>query len=110
MAHEYAHQVQDELGLFERYGQQFPIMAFESSRPTATPGSWAKSAYRENRLEDGDVQEALDAALAVGDFDAGNPGHHDTPEQRAAAWSGGFEVGDPSACNTYLAEEGAAPQ
>jgi hypothetical protein len=29
------------------------------------------------------VQEALDAALAVGDFDAANPGHHGTPEERA---------------------------
>jgi hypothetical protein len=48
------------------------------------------------------VQEALDAALAVGDFDAGNPGHHGTPEQRAAAWNRGFESGDPGACNQYL--------
>ena len=81
MAHEYAHQVQDELGLFERYGQQLPTMAFEL-QADCYAGTWAKSAYRENRLEDGDVQEALDAALAVGDFDAGNPGHHGTPEQR----------------------------
>ena len=109
VAHEYAHQVQDELGLFERYGQQLPTMAFEL-QADCYAGTWAKSADRENRLEDGDVQEALDAALAVGDFDAGNPGHHGTPEQRAAAWNSGFEAGDPSACNTYLAEEGAAPQ
>ena len=37
------------------------------------------------------MQEALDAALAVGDFDAGNPGHHGTPEEREQAWSAGFE-------------------
>jgi len=109
VAHEYAHQVQDELGLFERYGQQLPIMAFEL-QADCYAGSWANSAYQENRLEDGDVQEALDAALAVGDFDAGNPGHHGTPEQRAAAWYAGFEAGDPSACNTYLAEVDAAAQ
>ena len=29
VAHDYGHQVQDELGLFERYGQQVPTMAFE---------------------------------------------------------------------------------
>jgi predicted metalloprotease len=98
VAHEYAHQVQDELGLFE---QQLPTRAFEL-QADCYAGTWAKSAYQENRLEDGDVQEALDAALAVGDFDAGNPGHHGTPEQRAAAWNRGFESGDPAACNQYL--------
>jgi hypothetical protein len=29
VAHEYGHQVQDELGLFQKYGQQLPTMAFE---------------------------------------------------------------------------------
>jgi uncharacterized protein len=100
VAHEYAHQVQDELGLFEQAGQ-LPTMAFEL-QADCYAGTWAKSAYQENRLEDGDVQEALDAALAVGDFDAGNPGHHGTPEQRAAAWNSGFETGDPSSCSRYL--------
>jgi uncharacterized protein len=101
VAHEYGHQVQDELGLFERYGNQVPTMAFEL-QADCFAGTWAHSAYQENRLEQGDVQEALDAALAVGDFDAGNPGHHGTPEQRAEAWNGGFESGDPSSCGRYL--------
>ena len=101
VAHEYAHQVQDELGLFERYGQQVPTSAFEL-QADCYAGTWAKSAYQEDRLEEGDVQEAIDAALAVGDFDASNPGHHGTPEQRAAAWNSGFESGDPSSCNQYL--------
>jgi predicted metalloprotease len=54
------------------------------------------------------MQEALDAAQAVGDFDAGNPGHHGTPEQREQAWSTGFESGDPSACGAYLEGAGLA--
>jgi len=101
VAHEYGHQVQDELGLFQKYGQQLPTMAFEL-QADCYAGTWAESAYKENRLEDGDVQEALDAALAVGDFDTSNPSHHGTPEQRADAWNSGFESGDPSSCNTYL--------
>ena len=101
VAHEYGHQIQDELGLFEKYGQQVPTAAFEL-QADCYAGTWAHSAYEENRLEDGDVQEALDAALAVGDFDAANPGHHGTPEQRKAAWSSGFESGDPSSCSSYL--------
>ena len=101
VAHEYGHEVQHELGLFDKYGEQLPVMAFEL-QADCYAGTWAKSAYDENRLEDGDVQEALDAALAVGDFDASNPGHHGTPEQREEAWNSGFEAGDPSSCNAYL--------
>lgn len=101
VAHEYGHQIQDELGLFQRYGNQLPTMAFEL-QADCYAGTWANSAYRDNRLEDGDVQEALDAALAVGDFDATNPGHHGTPEQRAEAWNAGFESGDPASCSSYL--------
>ena len=101
VAHEYGHQIQDELGLFDKYGQQLPTMAFEL-QADCYAGSWAKSAADQNQLEEGDVQEALDAALAVGDFDATNPTHHGTPEQRADAWSSGFESGDPSSCDSYL--------
>jgi uncharacterized protein len=101
VAHEYGHEVQDELGLFQKYGQQLPTMAFEL-QADCYAGTWANSAYKENRLEDGDVQEALDAALAVGDFDANNPAHHGTPAQREEAWNSGFEAGDPSSCSRYL--------
>jgi len=101
VAHEYGHQIQDELGLFEKYGGQVPTMAFEL-QADCYAGTWAQSASREQRLEDGDVQEAVDAALAVGDFDTDNPNHHGTPEQRKEAWSRGFEAGDPSACDAYL--------
>ncbi len=98
VAHEYGHQIQDELGMFERYGQQVPTMAFEL-QADCYAGAWANSANQENRLEDGDVEEALDAALAVGDFDTANPGHHGTPEQRREAWLSGFESADPAACS-----------
>lgn len=101
VAHEYGHEIQDELGLFQNYGQQLPTMAFEL-QADCYAGTWANSAYREDRLENGDVQEALDAALAVGDFDTANPGHHGTPEQREQAWKSGFQEGDPSACSDYL--------
>jgi predicted metalloprotease len=101
VAHEYGHQIQDELGLFDRYGGQLPTSAFEL-QADCYAGTWANSAYRDNRLEDGDVQEALDAALAVGDFDASDPSHHGTPEQRAEAWNAGFESGDPATCGAYL--------
>ena len=86
VAHEYGHQVQDELGLFEKYGQQVPTMAFEL-QADCYAGTWAANASQENKLEEGDVEEAIDAAQAVGDFDESNPAHHGTPEQRAEAWN-----------------------
>src|SRR3954453_9735901 len=101
VAHEYGHEVQDELGLFQEYGQQPPTMAFEL-QADCYAGTWAKSAQDANRLDDGDVQEALDAALAVGDFDEGTPGHRGTPEQRAEACKTGFDSGDPTACGPCL--------
>ena len=79
-------------------------MAFEL-QADCFAGTWAHSAAAEDRLEDGDLEEALDAALAVGDFDASDPGHHGTPEQREAAWRDGFDSGDPSSCDRYLEPE-----
>ena len=86
-------------------------MAFEL-QADCYAGNWAKSASDQGRLQDGDEQEALDAALAVGDFDTQQPGHHGTPQQRedawktgfgrADAWKTGFKSGDPSSCDQYL--------
>jgi predicted metalloprotease len=101
VAHEYGHQIQAELGLYERYGDQLPTSAFEL-QADCYAGTWANHAYENDELDDGDVEEALNAAQAVGDFDASNPQHHGTPEQRADAWSTGFQAGDPSVCNQYL--------
>ena len=66
-----------------------------SSRPTASPAP-GPGAPRD-RLEDGDIEEALNTALSVGDYQTGAAGHHGTPEQRKEAWTRGFEAGDPSA-------------
>jgi predicted metalloprotease len=101
VAHEYGHQVQNELGLDRRYGGQVPTSAFEL-QADCFAGNWAKNADDERRLEDGDLQEALDSALAVGDLDPSRPGHHGTPEQRRAAFTTGFESGDPTTCSRYL--------
>jgi uncharacterized protein len=101
VAHEYGHEIQDELGLFDQYGDQVPQMNFEL-QADCYAGTWANSAYKEQRVSDEDVQEALDAALAVGDFATDSPGHHGTPEQREEAWNTGFQSGDPATCNSYL--------
>jgi len=100
LAHEYAHNLQHELGVFDnRVG------------PTARPfelqadclaGAWAYSVYAEGELDAGDLEEATNAALAVGDFDVGNAEHHGTPTERRDALLAGFDSGDPAACERYL--------
>jgi predicted metalloprotease len=100
VAHEYGHQGQNELGLDQKYAN-LPTMDFEL-QADCYAGDWAKYANDKGELEDGDVDEALNAALAVGDFDTSNPGHHGTPDQREEAWTKGFQSGDPQACMSYL--------
>jgi uncharacterized protein len=100
VAHEYAHNLQQELGIFDN-----------SVSPTAKPfelqadcmaGVWAYSVFAKGDLEEGDIQEATDAALAVGDFDVENAQHHGTPEERREALMSGFNSGDPAICRRYL--------
>jgi uncharacterized protein len=99
LAHEYAHNLQEEFGVFSR------------PSPTAEPfelqadcfaGAWGNSVYRQGLLEPGDIEEAINTALAVGDFDVSNAQHHGTPEQRREAWLLGFEGGNPADCERYL--------
>jgi predicted metalloprotease len=65
-------------------------------------GAWGNSVYEQGLLQPGDVEEAINTALAVGDFDVGNQQHHGRPEERREAWLLGFEGGNPSACDRYV--------
>lgn len=102
IAHEYAHNVQYELGIFSR-------SRAATARPTelqadCLAGTWANSVYEQGLLEPGDLQEAVNTALAVGDFDVGAAQHHGTPGERRDALLTGYESGDPSACRRYVPE------
>jgi predicted metalloprotease len=97
VAHEYAHNLQQELGFFRTGGRGRSTRPFEL-QADCMAGLWGNSVYRAGKLQPGDVEEAMDTALAVGDFDYGNEQHHGTPEERRDAWLLGFRRGDPSAC------------
>jgi uncharacterized protein len=100
VAHEYAHNVQHELGVFNQLGS--PSAEPFELQADCLAGAWGNSVYRQGLLEPGDVEEAINTALAVGDFDVGNAQHHGTPEERRDAWLVGFDGGDPSACGRYV--------
>jgi predicted metalloprotease len=100
VAHEYGHNLQQELGVFDN-------RVTEAAEPyelqaDCLAGTWANSVYKQGHLEPGDLEEATNAALAVGDFEFGNAQHHGTPEQRRDALLTGYRSGDPSACSRYL--------
>jgi predicted metalloprotease len=73
-------------------------------------GVWAHHAARTDLLEPGDVEEALDAASAIGDdrLQRRERGHvvpesftHGTSEQRREWFGRGLESGDPARGDTF---------
>ena len=114
LAHEYGHHVQNLLGIDDevRKAQDGASQAEANAlsvkmelQADCFAGVWAKSAY--NRMEQGDLDEAIDAAQAVGDdaIQGSNANQesftHGTSEQRKQWFTTGFESGDASRCDTF---------
>ena len=102
VAHEYAHNLQNEFGSF-RFDRRTATKPLEL-QADCMAGLWGNSVYREGRYDDEDVREAMNTALAVGDFDYGNENHHGTPQERLDAWVLGFRGGDPADCRAFTAQ------
>lgn len=100
VAHEYAHNVQQELGIFASFrGRQARPFELQAD---CFSGTWANSVYEQGLLQEGDLEEALQTALAIGDFEVGSEQHHGTPTERRDALLAGYEGGDPSACSGFI--------
>ena len=100
LAHEYAHNLQQELGTFDnRVGSSARPYELQAD---CLAGTWAHSVFEQGLLEPGDLQEATNAALAVGDFDVGNAQHHGTPDERRDALLTGYDTGEPAQCNRFV--------
>jgi len=80
---------------------QFPLVQVEL-HADCWSGVWASSAADRGILEPGDIEEAVQTTMDVGDYETGAPGHHGTPEQRSAAFLTGYESGEPAGCEGYL--------
>jgi len=118
LAHEVAHHVQTELGIGEevrRAQEQDHDQANELSirlelQADCLAGVWAYTTSERNLLEEGDLEEGLTAAAAVGDdrIQSQSGGGinretwtHGSSEQRASWFRRGYESGDPDSCDTF---------
>ena len=116
LAHEYGHHIQNLLGINEnvRRAQQGASQSDANAlsvklelQADCLAGVWAKSAFQDKRLEDGDFDEAIDAAQAVGDdsIQGSNANQesftHGSSEQRKEWFTTGFESADPNSCDTF---------
>jgi uncharacterized protein len=118
LAHEIGHHVQNVLGterqVREARGSR-PDMANELSvrlelQADCYAGVWAHSTAQRRILEQGDVEEGLGAAAAVGDDRLQRMGGgrvvpeaftHGSSEQRMRWFRQGMEAGNPASCDTF---------
>jgi predicted metalloprotease len=120
VAHEVGHHVQHLLGITDRvHRAQRGLSEKEANRLSVRlelqadflAGVWAHHAQKARSvLESGDLEEALNAASAIGDdaLQMRGRGHvvpdsftHGTSAQRQAWFRRGFETGDPSKGDTF---------
>jgi predicted metalloprotease len=117
IAHELGHHVQHLLGTDARVRtleERNPSQSNELSvrlelQADCYAGVWAHSTDQRQMLQEGDVDEALNAASSVGDdrIQQQTTGRinvdsftHGSAAQRSASFKRGFESGDPRNCNT----------
>lgn len=125
IAHEIGHHVQNQLGIMEQVDQ----LRARASRSQANAisvrlelqadcfaGIWAYHAQRSRQvLEQGDLEEALNAAAAIGDdrLQKQSQGYavpetftHGSSAQRVSWFKRGFESGQLRSCDTFTAQAG----
>ena len=118
LAHEIGHHVQNLLGTeaeVRRTRETRADLANEMSvrlelQADCYAGVWANSTAQRKRLKQGDVEEGLDAAAAVGDDRLQRMGGgrvvpesftHGSSEQRQQWFRRGLDAGRPDACDTF---------
>ena len=122
LAHEIGHHVQQELGIEQKVrdeSQANPDDTNELSirlelQADCFAGLWGRSAYDQGLLEEGDLEEGITAAEAVGDdrIQEQTQGRidkeswtHGSSEQRVAWFRKGFDSGDINNCDTFSADD-----
>ena len=85
-AHEYAHKLQRDAGVFQ---VARPIVDVEL-QADCLAGTWSRTRALAGLLSEADVAAGAAAVATVGDTELTDPNHHGTPERRQAAWQRGL--------------------
>ena len=118
IAHEIGHHIQNVLGIdnqMRRAQQQRPDLANQLSvrlelQADCLAGVWGHSTAQRNLLEQGDIEEGLDAAAAIGDDRLQSRSGrgvqpdkftHGSSAQRVEWFRRGLETGRIAACDTF---------
>jgi predicted metalloprotease len=111
LAHEVGHHVQNVLGILKQtQGQGNEMSVRTELQADCFAGVWAHHTNQRGLLEEGDVQEALNAAAAVGDdaiqqrtqgYVVPESFNHGSSEQRAEWFNRGFRDGIIEGCDTF---------
>lgn len=118
LAHEVGHHVQHLLGIdqqVQELAQRDPALRNELSirqelQADCFAGVWAHSVYARDLMDEGDIDEGLRAAAAIGDdrIQEQTTGRispetwtHGSSEQRTRWLRRGFESGSPEQCDTF---------
>lgn len=121
IAHEVGHHVQNELGTMSAYHKKYQSLSEKDANALNVrlelqadyyAGAWANYVQGEGLLEEGDFEEAMTAAHAVGDDHLQKEAYgktypdsftHGTSEQRKRWFNRGFEYGDIEHGDTFSA-------
>ncbi|MGY4108048.1 KPN_02809 family neutral zinc metallopeptidase [Aeromonas encheleia] len=121
VAHEVGHHVQTLLGISAKVRQQQQGLNQAAQNKLSVKlelqadcfaGVWGNYMEREQVLEHGDLEEALNAAQAIGDDRLQQRGQgrvvpdsftHGSSAQRLAWFKRGFDSGKPASCDTFAA-------
>jgi uncharacterized protein len=121
IAHEVGHHVQTLLGISSRVQQARSRMSPAEGNELSVrqelqadcyAGVWGHHAGRRDLLEDGDIEDGLRAAAAIGDdrlqrqaqgYTVPESFTHGTSEQRQRWFRRGLQTGDVSQCDTFTA-------
>jgi len=119
IAHEVGHHVQNLTGVLPRFnrmranlseGEANAMSVRVELQADCYAGVWAYHTNQQGILEQGDLEEALNAAFQIGDdtlqrrtqgYVVPESFNHGTSEQRATWFRRGFESGDPADCDTF---------
>jgi predicted metalloprotease len=119
LAHEVGHHIQNLTGVLPEFNQMRQSMSQEEANAYSVrvelqadcyAGVWANYAGQQNLLDNGDIEEALNAANQIGDdtlqkrmqgFAVPKTFNHGTSAQRQEWFERGYRSGNPGDCDTF---------